>query len=401
VSRRTRAILALALFAAIVFGGVWLWRGYVAEQARITARDAARLAAIERSIARIVEHARADSLLPGISAAVALPDGRVAVAVAGVSDLDGDVPMTRDTRFLSGSTGKSFHAALAVSLAREGVLDLDAPIARWIGGEKWFARLPNARALTLRHLLQHQSGLSDHLYSLEFVASEVKLRLFEPDEAVIPPERLIEGAFDRKPLFQPGEGFAYSDTNYVLAGIVIAHATGRSSFDQVEERFLAPLGLTGIVAARTRRIPQLAAGYQLPVNPFLLPVKMVDERGVRVHPMLESTGGGFAATPSDLVRWLKALFEGRAAADGVVDEMTRHTVPTPDARRYGLGLYRYETPLGPAWGHGGYFPGYRSAMIYFPETKIAVAAQTNRDFGVDLDALMLEIAQRIQRELQR
>jgi D-alanyl-D-alanine carboxypeptidase len=111
--------------------------------------------------------------------------------------------MTPETRFLAGSVGKSLHAALAVALARDGVVDLDAPISRWIGGEPWFTRLPNARDLTLRLLLQHRSGLIDHVFSLEFVVQELKLRMFEPDHALIPPERLIEGAFDRRRCLRP------------------------------------------------------------------------------------------------------------------------------------------------------------------------------------------------------
>ena len=88
--------------------------------------------------------------------------------------------------------------------------------------------------------------------------------MFQSDDAVFPPEELIEIALDRKPMFRAGAGFAYGDTNYVLAGLVIERATGRSPFDQIEERFLALLGLADITPARTRRIANLAAGYQLP-----------------------------------------------------------------------------------------------------------------------------------------
>src|SRR6185503_1188030 len=110
-------------------------------------------------------------------------------------------------------------------------------------------------------LLQHRSGLIDHVFSVEFVIRELKMRMFERDHALIPPEELIEGAFDRKPLFAAGRGFAYGDTNYVLAGIVIERATRRSPFDQIEERFLRPLGLADITPARTPRIPRLAVGH--------------------------------------------------------------------------------------------------------------------------------------------
>jgi D-alanyl-D-alanine carboxypeptidase len=403
MSRWVRMAVALAAVTAIVVA-LWSWRRHADEQARIAAereRDAAQLAATERSVAQVVARAREDSRLPGLSAAFALPDGRVGTAVAGFADTDRSLRVTPDTRFLAGSVGKSLHAALAVALAREGAVDLDAPISRWVGRERWFGRLPNAHDLTLRLLLQHRSGLIDHVFSVEFVVRELRMRMFEPDHTLLSPEELIEAAFDRKPLFPAGRGFAYGDTNYVLAGIVIQRATGRSSFDQIEERFLAPLELTGIIAARSPRIPGLAIGHEFPVNPFLLPAKMVDERGfLPVHPMLESTAGGFAANPHDLVRWAKALFEGRALpADGLA-EMTRDPVETPDGRRYGLGLYRYATPIGVAWGHGGYFPGYRSGLLYFPDTQIAVAAQANRDYLADLDSLLLEIAKTVRSSLR-
>jgi len=400
VSRGARLSIASVAIAAIGVG-VWLWLRHV-EQVRIDAeRDAAQLAEIESSVLRLVVRARDGARLPGLSAAFALPDGRVGTAVAGFADPDEKRRMTPDTRFLAGSVGKSLHAALAVALARERVVDLDAPISRWIGGEPWFARLPNARDLTLRLLLQHRSGLIDHVFSVEFVVRELEMRMFEPDHTLLPPEQLIESAFDREPLFPVGKGFAYGDTNYVLAGIVIQCATGRSDFDLIDERFLAPLGLDGIIAARSPRIPRLAIGHQLPVNPFLLPPKMVDEHGLLpIHPMLESTAGGFAANPRDLVRWAKALFEGTALPADALAEMTRDPVATPDGRQYGLGLYRYVTPIGVAWGHGGYFPGYRSELLYFPDTKIAVAAQSNRDYLADLDKLLVEIATSVRSSLR-
>src|SRR5262245_5328393 len=398
-SARLLAVAALALLPAAGISAHGRMRGE--DAARIRAREAAELAALERSVGELVERARASSFAPGVSAAFALPDGRVGAVASGIADKETDAPMTPETRFLAGSVGKSLHAALAVALARDGVVDLDAPISRWIGREAWFARLPNGRDLTLRLLLQHRSGLIDHVWSLEFILKELRLRIFEPADTLLAPEQLIEIALDRDPRFAAGKQFAYGDTNYVLAGLVIERATKRSPFDQIEERFLRPLHLAGITPTRSSRIPGLAVGHQLPVNPFLLPPTMVNEGRVRVHPMLESTAGGFAATPRDLVRWAKALFEGRALPRGGVQEMTRNPVATHDGRHYGLGLFRYDTPLGSAWGHGGYFPGYRSGLLYFPDSKIAVAVQVNRDFAVDENALVLAIASRVQTEAKR
>ena len=130
------------------------------------------------------------------------------------------------------------------------------------------------------------------------------------------------------PAFPAGEGFAYGDTSYVLAGLAIERATGRSPFDQIEERFLEPQELRGIVPARTRRIPGLAAGYQLPVNPFLLPAKTLEDGALRLPPMIESTAGGLAATPRDLVRWAAALFEGRALPGDYLEDLVGRSVAT-------------------------------------------------------------------------
>jgi len=377
------ALVAIAIAAALAFG-LWRWREHAAFQRE-------QLADLEAAVAQRIAAARGSDRLPGISAAFALPDGRVGAAAAGFADVESKRPMETDTRFLAGSVGKSFHAALILALDREGVLDLDAPISRWLGDEPWFDRVPNAPALTLRLLLQHRSGIPDHVHSLAFWAESLKARITGEEKELLDPVALIETVLDRKPLFPAGQGFAYGDTGYVLAGLVVERATGRSSFDQIEERFLAPLGLDGIVPARTRRIPDLAAGYQVPINPFLLPAKTLDDGVLVLPPMIESTAGGLATTPRDVVRWAEALFEGRALAAPYLEDLVGRSVETEDGRRYGLGVYVYDTPLGEAWGHGGWFPGYRSALRYFVDSGIAVCVQTNRDFAVDVDALTLDL----------
>jgi D-alanyl-D-alanine carboxypeptidase len=220
-------------------------------------------------------------------------------------------------------------------------------------------------------------------------------RLADRAVALLTQVELVEKVLDEDPEFPAGEGFAYGDTNYVIAGLVIERATGASAFDGIEARLLEPLGLGSITPTRTRRITGLAAGYQLPVNPFLLPPKIAEDGVLRVHPMIESTAGGFATTPSDMVRWAKALFEERALPGPYLDALVGHPVQTGDGRRYGLGVYIEDTPLGVRWGHGGFFPGYRSALLYLPESGVAVCVQLNRDFLVDIDAIALEIARRV------
>ena len=138
------------------------------------------------------------------------------------------------------------------------------------------------------------------------------------------------------------------------------------------------------------------------MNPFLLPPKMVDDEGaLAIHPMLESTAGGFAATPRDLVRWAKALFEARALPADAVAEMTRNPVATEDGRRYGLGLYRLRDAARSRVGPRRILPGLSLGLAVLPGLEDRRGRAGEPRLAADVDALMLEIAQRVRRELQR
>jgi len=162
---------------------------------------------------------------PGATAAYVLRNGTVGIAATGVSDLESKTPMTVQSRMLSASIGKTFVGATAVALAHEGALNLDIPIARWLGKQRWFTRLPNHDAITLRHLLTHTSGLPDHVH-LESFATELSHKWREKDNP-FPPEALIRFILDLPSLFEAGKGWAYTDTGYILVGLVIEKATLR------------------------------------------------------------------------------------------------------------------------------------------------------------------------------
>lgn len=102
---------------------------------------------------------RQDDAPPGMLAAFSLPDGRVGAASTGWADREAEAPMRLDTRSMSGSIGKTFVSAVTLSLVRERVLELDTKIESWVGDEPWFGRVPNARDITLRMLLNHGSGI--------------------------------------------------------------------------------------------------------------------------------------------------------------------------------------------------------------------------------------------------
>jgi len=321
---------------------------------------------------------------PGMTASYVLKDGKSGHASSGLADVESKRPMTDNSRMLAASTGKSFVGALAVALAKEGRLKLDEPVSRWLGKYDWFHRLPNHESITLMHLLTHSAGLPDHVHMEAFqkaFASE-----WRSAENPFPPERLVGFILDKGALFPAGKGWAYSDTGYILAGIVLEEATGRACYDEIRERFLDPLRLSDTSASDRRGLDRLASGYMSPNNPFGLPAKTLDDNSrLYWHPGVEWTGGGLASTSRDLARWGDALFTGKAMSGDYLPELLRSVIidPVSPDTRYGAGVAVYTNDrFGPVYGHAGWIPGYVSSFRHYADYGMTVAFQINTDIGV-------------------
>jgi D-alanyl-D-alanine carboxypeptidase len=200
------------------------------------------------------------------------------------------------------------------------------------------------------------------------------------------PERLIGFVAEREPLFEASAGWAYSDTGYVLLGLVIEAVTGQAWPEAVRTRLLGPLGLGGTVPSDRPDLPGLAIGYVAPDNPFGMPERTADAEGRLLwNPAVESAGGGFSSTSADLVRWGHLLFGGDAMEGPYLDRLLDGVPIDPGAPGilYGAGVAIYvDTPLGPVWGHGGWIPGYVSSLRHYPAHGVTVAFQVNTDVGI-------------------
>jgi D-alanyl-D-alanine carboxypeptidase len=327
---------------------------------------------------------------PGAIAAYRLPDGTTGVFATGMADQEAAITMRTDHKLMSGSVGKTFTAAVALDLIANEKIGLDANIATWFEQEPWFARLPNHDSITLRHLLNHSSGLVDHVNTPEF-AKAIAGRIGPHDlDAYFTPEEMIAIALDREPLFPAGEGYSYTDTGYILLGRIIEIVTGEPYYHQLRQRVLYPLALNHTAAADRRDLPGLAAGYLAEDNPLGLPRKNMRAGILVFNPASEWTGGGLITNPVDLVRWAKLLYEGAAFEHDYLETMLSSTAPRDDAAtaQYGLGVNIVETPVGLMYGHNGWFPGYNTFMGYFPDNKFSVAVQVNRDFDNDSELAM-------------
>ena len=318
---------------------------------------------------------------PGATAAYILSNGSSGAVSVGVSDVEAGAPMTPDTRMLAASIGKTFFGALTLHLENQGTLSRSDRVAVYLGDQPWFSDLPNADDMTIGQLLTHSAGLPDHVYMDGVVGHLVALS----NAGDFTPEAAIAHLSGADALFPAGQGWAYSDTGYLILGKALEAATGRDVFDRVSKQFLTPLALTSTIPSNAPRIPGLAVGYTEKDNPLGLPARTADENAVLLwNPAIEWTGGGFASTSADLARWGHALFTGQAMPSPYLDRLLAGVPISPDAPgiSYGSGVAIYaETPFGPVYGHGGWIPGYVSSLRHYADHGVTIAFQINSDVG--------------------
>lgn len=318
----------------------------------------------------------ADGSVPGVVLSVRLADGSSWTGASGLADRDAGVAMEPAMRVRIGSLSKMFTAVVALQLVEEGVLKLDAPVATWLPD-----LLPDGDRILVRHLLQHTSGLYDYLEDRRLVAEAYA----EPARDWAPGE-LVAYA-NKFPLsFEPGapNSWDYSNTNFVVLGMLIEQATGNTLADEFKTRIFAPLELNNTYAVP----PDVVQG------PEAQGYSKGDER-----PDL-SLSFGFATanivtTADDLRRFGEALFGDELLQAATSAEMQTFVNGKGqyemDDLEYGLGLMRNQLPLGPGpngaerdatlsqvLGHIGGFGGFRAALWYGPESDTLIALSVNQ-----------------------
>ncbi|HLJ88502.1 MAG TPA: serine hydrolase domain-containing protein [Candidatus Angelobacter sp.] len=309
---------------------------------------------------------------PGLTAAIVMPDGQVVSAAAGWADAERKILMQPSDRMPAGSVGKTFVAAVILQAVDDGQLDLDSKIERWLGHEAWFGRLPNAHDLTLRLLLSHRSGIPDNVTEKEFPHAAISN--LEKDWT---PQELIGWVLDKKPLFPAGKKYYYTDINYTVAGMVFETATGRKLFGEVERRIVKPFGLDQTLPSESRSMKDVVPGE---LDPSYLKLKgqTIRDGHFVYNIQIEYAGGGMISTSRDLARWAKLLWEGKVFSPAMLQQML-DAKPDEKGFKYGLGVAVAQSEAGTAYEHDGQIPGYQTAIIYFPDYKIAAAVQMNAD----------------------
>ncbi|MEO1654036.1 MAG: serine hydrolase domain-containing protein [Bacteroidota bacterium] len=315
-----------------------------------------------------------------------LPDGKIEDYAVGYADVEAKKANSPDYKLLSGSIGKTYAAAIIFQLLDEGKIKLEDKILDYFPDLPWLKRLPNIQELTIELLLQHRTGLPRWV-----LKEEVWKKLSENPDKVWTYEDRFSYVFDEEPVHKAGEGWAYSDTNYLLLGMLIEKVLEGEYYEILENRILKPFQLNKTLASNQRKITNLSSGYSELPPQFYIP-KKVSENGVyHFNPQVEWTGGGLASTTHDLARWAKLYFEAQVFSPETLEKVIQinpngSMIGGRDS--YGMASFIYHSKYGDAYGHSGFMPGFVSQMMYFPQYKIALALQFNADFAAnDLNLL--------------
>jgi D-alanyl-D-alanine carboxypeptidase len=326
----------------------------------------------------------------GAAAAVVVPGEGTWSGASGVADKETEEAVTADTLFAFGSVTKTFVAALVLDLAEDGVLRLDDPLA------KWMPSFPRARAITVRQLLNHTSGVYDVTENPAFFRAQIA----DPRQRWTADRTL---RFVKEPRFAPGSDWAYSNTNYILLGKVIETATRSRVSRQLRRRILEPTGADAVFVQGEEPVRGRGARPYSDVDEDGRQDDISDGTSVIPNTAMATaawTAGGLAATPEAVARFADALFRGRLLEPRSLEQML--DVDTRGVGRgaglgYGLGIARFDVPgHGVVWGHGGGIPGFRAQFFHAADDgiTIVVAWTAERQDPTLVSEPLLEVALR-------
>ncbi|WP_200979086.1 serine hydrolase [Echinicola sp. 20G] len=312
----------------------------------------------------------------GMTMSVYQPQTGIWISASGKADLHNNIDMKPCNISRVGSTVKMFTAITVLMLAQEGKLDLDDPIADYLQADV-IGRIDNADKATIRQLLQHSSGIFNYIQNLKFQTASLNdlIKEWTPDE-------LLSYAEGKKAYFEPGTDVRYSNTGYILLGMLIEQFEGKPFYEVFEEKIFQPLNLSMTQFAAKDPVPDgIVRGY-IDLYSKLQVVESTYFSGWDYF----TADGGLISNPKDLNTFFQVLMGQKLLNAEYLDQMLTWKSPKePDPEffpiAYGLGIFRIETPSGIAYMHSGDAIGYYANMLYFPDDSTSIAYAANSNYG--------------------
>ncbi len=320
--------------------------------------------------------------LPGVMAGVRTPDGNEWFGTAGFANIQSEVELNPCHLMMVGSISKVFTSTTIFRLQDAGLLSIDDPLKNYLDGPEMDG-IDQAQEVTLRQMLNHTSGLPDYLDNDDLFFQAIN----EPFYQLTASEKL-EYAYDMDATHAPGTNYYYSNTNFVLLGMVIEKLTGKS-LDQAKKEYLFdPLQLKNAeVGTPDNPIPSRAARPYFALNGD----KFQDLTEIEVSDA--ATGdGGVGINTQDLHVFIQSLFEKDLLSEASFQEMTESLFVKPEGmadfsdwknEASGLGIDLFHTTYGDAYGHTGRIFAYNAMLFYWPETGATLSLAFNGSSWTD------------------
>lgn len=341
-----------------------------------------------QQIQSILNHWRAQLQIPAAALSISLPESNTPITfVSGTTTADGSQGITSHTLFQAGSISKSFTAMMMLQLVAQGKVNLDDPITDYLPQySQW-------DDVTIRELLNHTSGIFNYTKAARFD----RIRKTDP-QAQLSPSQLVNIASAFPSYFPPGKGWRYSNTNYVLAGMIIEKVT-KLPMNQLMEYYLH--GNDRLYLANTFYWPRIYTAEEI--------ARVAHGYSCNGYDVVTSnmswayTAGAIVSTSADLITWWQSLFQDRvlpkpqlAQMMSLVCENTsrkNHCVAGSSAphledwqvdKRYGLGVIQSasgSSSVGTIWWHNGSTQGYKAIVMWYPKSNIYMSLMIDRDPG--------------------
>ncbi len=310
--------------------------------------------------ARALE-ANCDKSAPGMAVLLARGDDVIYRGACGSANLELGVPLSANHVFRIGSVTKQFAAAAALKLAEAGKLSLDDPLTKFVPG------YPGGERVTVRMLLNHTSGLRSYT-DVPGVMTGL------PIKRDVTTAELIDTFKAEKPDFAPGERWHYNNSGYVLLGAVIEAASGKPWHAYLDEVLFKPLGMTGTRYGNPQdaMIPGHVDGYSRKEDGWA--------RAGHISMTQPHAAGALVSTVDDLLKWNRALHEGKVLKDASYRAMVT-PVGKAAAEKYGFGIAADTLRGMPQLQHGGGIHGFSAHLLYLPGSDTTAAVLYNADGG--------------------
>ena len=347
-------------------------------------------------------------MIPGAMVLLRTPQREFIVSY-GTTQLGAATAPRADTHFRIASNTKTMTSAVILLLAQEGKIALGDSISKYVAG------IPSGDAITIAELLSMRSGLYNYTNASELAASLDH----DPARAWTPAE-LLAIALRHPPTFPPGQAYEYSNTNYLLLGLIVEKVETKALADVFAARLFGPLGMreTSLPASSSNTLPEPyshgylygSSSYALTDAPYPADLQAQAKAGTLKpnddtdqNPSYALAAGGAISTARELAVWIRALVGGEVLSSSSQRQWLESPAPEdtnkPDGQKYGYGIAQISFGPNRLYFHGGEMPGYNSFMGHDPINDVTLIVWTNLTLSigsqVTANAIMLKVLDQV------